>query len=150
MDLPNDLPIRPDGRAGWPTKILKGIATGEHTERSLILDLALALAEDRRRDISRKTRDGLESARRQGRTGGRPRVVDDDNAAPSSPAAPKASPCVRSPAASASASPSSTERSPPPSSDPVTTDPGGPHRADARASDVASNVRWVLSAIRWR
>ncbi|WP_280445154.1 hypothetical protein [Nocardia brasiliensis] len=78
MDLPNDLPIRPDGRAGWPTKILKGITAGEHTERSLILDLALALAEDRRRDISRKTRDGLESARRQGRTGGRPRVVDDD------------------------------------------------------------------------
>ncbi|GAB2683295.1 recombinase family protein [Nocardia goodfellowii] len=63
---------------GISVKVLKGIAAGEHTERSLILDLALALAEDRRRDIARKTRDGLESARRQGRTGGRPRVVDAD------------------------------------------------------------------------
>ncbi|MEV6562949.1 recombinase family protein [Nocardia sp. NPDC051756] len=63
---------------GVAVKVLHGIAAGEHTERSFILDLALALAEDRRRDIVRKTRDGLESARRQGRTGGRPRVVDDD------------------------------------------------------------------------
>jgi len=38
-------------------------AAGEHTERSLILDLALALAEDRRRDIVRETRDGLAAAR---------------------------------------------------------------------------------------
>jgi DNA invertase Pin-like site-specific DNA recombinase len=63
---------------GVAVKILTGIAAGEHTERSLILDLALALAEDRRRDIVRKTRNGLESAARQGRTGGRPRVVDED------------------------------------------------------------------------
>lgn len=63
---------------GVAVKILDGIAAGEHVERSLILDLALALAEDRRRDIARKTRNGLESAARQGRKGGRPRVVDDD------------------------------------------------------------------------
>lgn len=63
---------------GVSVKILAGIASGEHTERSLILDLALALAEDRRRDIVRKTRNGLESAARRGRKGGRPRVVDDD------------------------------------------------------------------------
>ncbi|MBF6129866.1 recombinase family protein [Nocardia brasiliensis] len=63
---------------GIPVKILAGVAAGEHTERSLVLDFALALAEDRRRDITRKTRDGLDAARRQGRTGGRPRVVDDD------------------------------------------------------------------------
>jgi DNA invertase Pin-like site-specific DNA recombinase len=63
---------------GVAVKILDGIAAGEHTERSLILDLALALAEDRHRDIVRKTRNGLESAARQGRTGGRPRVVDAD------------------------------------------------------------------------
>ncbi|RFA11690.1 resolvase, partial [Subtercola boreus] len=44
-------------------KVLEGIAAGEHTERSLILDLALALAEDRRRDIVRKTRNGLDAAR---------------------------------------------------------------------------------------
>lgn len=63
---------------GISVKILHGIAAGEHLERSLILDLALALAEDRRRDISRKTRNGLESAARRGHKGGRPRVVDDD------------------------------------------------------------------------
>jgi DNA invertase Pin-like site-specific DNA recombinase len=59
---------------GVAVKILEGIAAGEHTERSLIL----ALAEDRRRDIVRKTRNGLESAARQGRTGGRPRVINED------------------------------------------------------------------------
>ncbi|MDX6291969.1 MAG: hypothetical protein QOH50_1044, partial [Kribbellaceae bacterium] len=59
-------------------KVLEGIAAGEHLERSLILDLALALAEDRRRDIARKTRNGLDSARVRGRVGGRPTVVDDD------------------------------------------------------------------------
>jgi DNA invertase Pin-like site-specific DNA recombinase len=63
---------------GIAVKVLDGIAAGEHTERSLILDLALALAEDRRRDIARKTRSGLESAARHGRRGGRPRVVDED------------------------------------------------------------------------
>ncbi|WP_311922112.1 recombinase family protein [Microbispora sp. H10836] len=31
---------------GVGVKVLEGIAAGEHTERSLILDLALALAED--------------------------------------------------------------------------------------------------------
>ncbi|MGV9679110.1 recombinase family protein [Nocardia sp. NPDC003482] len=62
---------------GISVKILHGIAAGEHTERSFLLDLALALAEDRRRDIARKTRDGLDAAARRGRKGGRPRVVDD-------------------------------------------------------------------------
>jgi DNA invertase Pin-like site-specific DNA recombinase len=60
---------------------VEGIAAGEHTERSLILDLALALAEDRRRDITRKTKDGLEAARKRGRAGGRRPVVDDDKRA---------------------------------------------------------------------
>lgn len=63
---------------GIAVKVLDGIAAGEHVERSLILDLALALAEDRRRDIIRKTRNGLEAARARGRVGGRPRVVDAD------------------------------------------------------------------------
>lgn len=63
---------------GVAVKILDGIAAGEHTERSLIPDLALALAEDRRRDIVRKTKSGLESAARAGRRGGRPRAVDAD------------------------------------------------------------------------
>ena len=65
-------------KQGIAVKILDGIAAGEHTEPSLILDLALALAEDRRRDIARKTRNGLESAARHGRKGGRPTVVDED------------------------------------------------------------------------
>ena len=63
---------------GVAVKVLEGIAAGEHLERSLILDLALALAEDRRRDIARKTKNGLDSARTHGRVGGRPTVVDDD------------------------------------------------------------------------
>lgn len=66
---------------GVSVKVLEGIATGEHTERSLILDLALALAEDRRRDISRKTKNGLDAARKRGKVGGRPRVIDDDKRA---------------------------------------------------------------------
>ncbi|WP_420806997.1 recombinase family protein [Amycolatopsis keratiniphila] len=63
---------------GVAVKVLEGIAAGEHTERNFVLDMALALAEDRRRDISRKTKNGLAAAARQGRTGGRPTVVDDD------------------------------------------------------------------------
>lgn len=63
---------------GVAVKILEGIAAGEHRERSLVLDLALALAEDRRRDISRKTKNGLESAAKRGRKGGRRTVLDAD------------------------------------------------------------------------
>ena len=66
---------------GIAVKVLDGIAAGEHTERSLILDLALALAEDRRRDIVRKIKNGLDAARRRGRIGGRRPVVDDDKRA---------------------------------------------------------------------
>ncbi|MER5628282.1 hypothetical protein ABT061_45420 [Streptosporangium sp. NPDC002544] len=64
---------------GIGVKVLEGIAAGEHTERSFIL--ALALAEDRRRDIVRKTKNGLEAARKQGKVGGRRPVVDDDKRA---------------------------------------------------------------------
>lgn len=60
---------------GTAVKVLEGIAAGEHTERSFILDLALALAEDRRRDIVKKTKDGLEAARKRGRVGGRKPVM---------------------------------------------------------------------------
>ncbi|WP_084262311.1 recombinase family protein [Actinomadura formosensis] len=66
---------------GIAVKVLEGIAAGEHTERSLILDLALALADDRRRDIVRKPRNGLEAARKRDRVGGRRPVVDDDKRA---------------------------------------------------------------------
>lgn len=60
---------------GIAVKVLEGIAAGEHRERSLILDLALALAEDRRRDIVRKTKDGLAAAKARGRVGGRRPVM---------------------------------------------------------------------------
>lgn len=63
---------------GRAVKVLDGIAAGEHTERSFVLDMALALAEDRRRDIVRKTKSGLDAARARGKVGGRPRVIDDD------------------------------------------------------------------------
>ena len=66
---------------GISVKILTGIAAGEHAQRSFILDIALALSEDRRRDISAKTKNGLEAARRNGRVGGRRPVVDDDKRA---------------------------------------------------------------------
>ncbi|MFD0889650.1 recombinase family protein, partial [Streptosporangium algeriense] len=56
-------------RRGIGVKVLEGIAAGEQTERSPILDLALALAEDRRRAITRKTRNGLRAARKRGRIG---------------------------------------------------------------------------------
>lgn len=61
-----------------PVKVLEGIAAGEHTERSLILDLALALAEDRRRDIVKKTKDGLAAAAARGRRGGRRPVMTEE------------------------------------------------------------------------
>lgn len=66
---------------GIAVKVIEGIAKGEHTERSFVLDMAMALAEDRRRDIVRKTKDGLEAARKRGRVGGRSRVIDDDKRA---------------------------------------------------------------------
>lgn len=62
---------------GIAVKVLAGIAAGEHTERSFLLDLALALAEDRRRDISRKTVNGLDAARKRGRVGGRKPVMSE-------------------------------------------------------------------------
>ncbi|UEA60661.1 recombinase family protein [Gordonia otitidis] len=81
-NLPEGLSVLADLFArGVGVKVLEGIAAGEHTERSFVLDMALAIAEDRRRDIARKTRSGLEAARRRGVVGGRPSVVDDDKRA---------------------------------------------------------------------
>ncbi|MGW5570377.1 hypothetical protein ACWEVD_04180 [Nocardia thailandica] len=62
---------------GIQVEVLHGIAAGEHTERSLILDLALALVEIGA-VTSLARRGGLDAAARRGRRGGRPRVVDDD------------------------------------------------------------------------
>lgn len=81
-NLPEGLTVLSDLFArGFGVKVLDGIAVGEHTERSFVLDMALAIAEDRRRDIARKTRSGLEAARKRGKVGGRPSVIDDDKRA---------------------------------------------------------------------
>ena len=56
-------------------KVLEGIGAGEHTESNLILELALVLATERRRDIVKKTVSGLEAARARGRIGGRRPVM---------------------------------------------------------------------------
>ncbi|MGW1749247.1 recombinase family protein [Streptomyces sp. NPDC002092] len=62
---------------GYAVRVLEGIAKGDHTERSLILDLAFALAEDRRREIVKETHKGLEAARKRGRVGGRRPVMSE-------------------------------------------------------------------------
>ncbi|AKJ12841.1 resolvase [Streptomyces incarnatus] len=62
---------------GYAVRVLEGIAKGDHTERSLILDLAFALAEDRRREIVKETNKGLEAARKRGRVGGRRPVMSE-------------------------------------------------------------------------
>ncbi len=81
-NLPEGLIVLNDlFRRGIGVKVLEGIAAGEHTEPSLILDLAHALAEDRRRNIGRKTRNGLEAVRQRGQFVGRRPVVDDDKRA---------------------------------------------------------------------
>lgn len=56
-------------------KVLEGVGAGEHKEMNLLLELALVLASERRRDIVKKTKDGLEAARARGRVGGRRPVM---------------------------------------------------------------------------
>ncbi|MFI6032935.1 recombinase family protein [Streptomyces sp. NPDC051315] len=60
---------------GISVKVLEGVGAGEHKEMNLLLELALVLASERRRDIVRKTKDGLEAARARGRVGGRRPVM---------------------------------------------------------------------------
>nr|WP_246645463.1 recombinase family protein [Nonomuraea ceibae] len=95
---------------GVGVKVLEGIAAGEHIERSLILDLALALAEVRRLDITRKT-NGLEAARKGGRSAAAVLWSTTTNAPPFSPGASAANPSVPSPPESKSPSASSTRPS---------------------------------------
>jgi hypothetical protein len=91
-DRPGGRPPRPQPAGGVdrsqrpvPARCRRQGAGGHRGRRAhralLILDLALALSEDRRRDIVRKTKDGLEAARRRSRVGGRRPVVDDDKRA---------------------------------------------------------------------
>lgn len=56
-------------------KVLDGVGAGEHTEMNLLLELALVLASERRRDIVKKTKNGLDAARSRGRVGGRRPVM---------------------------------------------------------------------------
>lgn len=56
-------------------KVLEGVGAGEHTEMNLLLELSLVLASERRRDIVKKTKDGLAAARARGRIGGRKPVM---------------------------------------------------------------------------
>jgi DNA invertase Pin-like site-specific DNA recombinase len=56
-------------------KVLEGVGAGEHKEMNLLLELALVLASERRRDIVKKTKDGLVAARARGRVGGRRPVM---------------------------------------------------------------------------
>ncbi|MCX5427929.1 recombinase family protein [Streptomyces sp. NBC_00257] len=58
-------------------KVLDGVGAGEHTEMNLLLELALVLASERRRDIVKKTKNGLDAARARGRVGGRRPVMTD-------------------------------------------------------------------------
>ncbi|MEW9556209.1 recombinase family protein [Nonomuraea sp. NPDC050783] len=51
---------------GVGVKVLEGIGAGEHTERSFILDLALALAEDRRSVVDDDKRAAILDRRRRG------------------------------------------------------------------------------------
>jgi DNA invertase Pin-like site-specific DNA recombinase len=56
-------------------KVLEGVGAGEHKEMNLLLELALVLASERRRDIVKKTKNGLDAARARGRVGGRRPVM---------------------------------------------------------------------------
>lgn len=56
-------------------KVLDGVGAGDHKEMNLLLELALVLASERRRDIVKKTNDGLAAARSRGRVGGRRPVM---------------------------------------------------------------------------
>ncbi|MFI0266109.1 recombinase family protein [Streptomyces luteogriseus] len=60
---------------GIAVKVLEGVGAGEHKEMNLLLELAFVLSSERRRDIDKKTKDGLESARSRGRVGGRRPVM---------------------------------------------------------------------------
>ncbi|MFE7112134.1 recombinase family protein [Streptomyces sp. NPDC057575] len=72
------------GQQGLPLRVLKGIGAGDHyperhakhdPQADVMLKLAMLLAEERRKDISRKTKNGLDAARRSGKQLGRKQVM---------------------------------------------------------------------------
>lgn len=66
---------------GIAVNLLDGIAKGEHTEHSIVLDMAITLGEDCRRDIAREAKNTLEPGHGRAGIGGRPKVIDDDKRA---------------------------------------------------------------------
>lgn len=66
---------------GVVVKVLEGIATGTHIERSSILDAGQEIAELRRSMLSWRIKAGIKLAQGRGIVGGRPRVIDDEKRA---------------------------------------------------------------------
>lgn len=66
---------------GAAVKILEGMAAGDHTERSLVLNHGRDIAELRHRLLSQRIKAGLQAARERGDVGGRPTVVNGDKRA---------------------------------------------------------------------
>lgn len=62
---------------GVAVKVLEGMAAGDHTQRSLLLDNGRDIAALHRRFLSERIKGGLQAARGRGHVGGRPVVVND-------------------------------------------------------------------------
>lgn len=60
---------------GIAVRVLEGLGAGVHTERTLVIDIALAIAEDHRREIARSTKQGLDAAIARGVKLGRQTVM---------------------------------------------------------------------------
>ena len=76
LDVLNDLVEQ-----GVLVRVLEGIAAGDHTGRSPILDLGRDIAETHRQLLSQKIKTGLQAAHGRGAAAGRPPVLDDDKRA---------------------------------------------------------------------
>jgi DNA invertase Pin-like site-specific DNA recombinase len=63
---------------GVTVKVLEGMAAGEHSRPSWIVDNGRSIADAERAFLSRKIKTGLRVARVCGSIGGRPTVLDDD------------------------------------------------------------------------
>lgn len=61
---------------GVQVKVLEGMAAGEHTERSAVLDLGRDIAELRRDILSSRIKAGVKASRELGVSSGRPRVIN--------------------------------------------------------------------------
>jgi len=64
-------------RQGWRLMALDGTDTSD-PEQELTINVRIAMAQEERRRISQRVREGMASAKRQGKQFGRPRSVPDD------------------------------------------------------------------------